>query len=586
MQTNITGLGAAYYNPAEYTSQALLTAFNNSITTLQQAFQTPSNAPASEYDAAYQNIITQIQTLKNYAQNGVPTSNGTETYPTYLSIDMVSSLNNIMGTLSIAGIPITNSDGSIADPSTLTDTQMQAAIQAWQSVPQTGINVSNYFTQALAIAKNANSYFVTTTNPNTGQTENLLVTAFPTRSLQSALELDYIAFGNQLISTNLNNLENGLTVTQQVINTLTSAQDVMNEITVGPTQPGFKYPPGNDAQIPSSTVGQIFDYLAANDNGETAAIFLNTYNGDRNAATAYVAAHPGVSMTSALAMQTSAANFLGGQINNSPDSFQGIYQIIGSAYFAQIFPSTAISNLTGAAANLLSIKSALLNEVNELTAQNSAAGANVAGTLANNCFHIAQDISGVFANVPPITTPNPIPSATVIAAAIQTGSPNAFVNEIFTLLNTSPAGNPNAAFVQNYFSNHNLSTALAPPLTNSEISLTDTVNLINLVPSLQTVAVSDYSNVVHQNQLLSSVKTYILDGQNKLASTLATSASQNPFQTNITNAITNASTIEENQKESVKQYIFIFQQYYQATASMLATLEQILQKIAQGIDSP
>ncbi len=552
MQTQIIGLGIANVNYAEYTSWDLLTAFNNAVTPLAATFQTPSGSTAAQYTQSYNSIIQQIGVLKNLAQNGVTINTGTTTYPSYLNEQMVTSLNDVMRTLAIAGIP------PPAGSPPLTPSQQQDAILTWQALPQFGIDVAGTITAAQNIFSNASSYTVPDTNPVTGLASTLLVKAFPTRSLQSALELEYVSYGNQLISTELLNQQSALNVTQQVLNTLTNAQNFLNQITVQPTQPQFTFPPTNAADPPNSTLFQqilsftnpaytSYGNIIANQilNESTSNLFAQTLNTLYHQGNYFVvvdinnenADHTPLVLTSATtnsqilaAYGSDAVSLVSGFIDSTiaipalmsaavadfhntspisitqtalnqagpitdPNTFYNAYKKAASAYFSQLFPSTAILNVSNAALQLSQIKSLLLQEVAQLSALSPGNGRTVAGSLANNCFAVALDISSVFKNV-------------------------------------------------NY---------------------TKTSTL--------------------QAQLLSSVKTYILDGQNKTLSALSTSVSQVPFENNVTNALTNASSVEQTQQENIKRYVFIFQQFYKTSAAMLTALEQLFESIAQGIDS-
>lgn len=72
---------------------------------------------------------------------------------------------------------------------------------------------------------------------------NAAVNAIPgNRSLQSLIELEYVAAGNDLINDKLSGLEQALTVTKGILNTLNNLQDLRNRLII-------KNPPGFDFRV-------------------------------------------------------------------------------------------------------------------------------------------------------------------------------------------------------------------------------------------------------------------------------------------------------------------------------------------------
>jgi hypothetical protein len=728
MQTDIIGVGVASVDYTEYTSWNLLTAYNLAMKPLLPIFK---GGTGNTYVADYGTLINQIAAFKDIAKNGVLADpNSSSQYKSFMNEAMVDSLNNVMRTLALVGIPPSVPLDDTNDP---TGSQRMVLLQAWQSLPQFGINVEGYLNQALSIFTNASTYRVPALGKDGLPIEGgLVVKAFPTRSLQSALELEYVSYGNQLISTQLANLENALTTTQKIMNTLTSVQDVLNQITVSPNKPNspFVFPPrppeytdiftrivnntdgtrdilingiqsnvnnsmaakindlyvnGTPAQktiiqnaidsynlnlnnilpvlggspytpiqIPLSADSQFFNsnppgpysrdqlpfsnpgfvsdavnssYYSLNTQQRNAIdraiqLFNARHAGDPNypilsiplvsppmfgqpydifsdggnsPLTDVLTQIPEVATAAVNDYHNNTGNTIAGQIvlngfnnaENPSKAFRDAYKIAASAYFMQLIPSTAIPNITTAASNLLQLKSLLLNEVVQLETINPDSGRNVAGSLANVSYLVVGDISAVFKNVNRIDTPKPVPTNDVLAAEIRVGTPNNFMNTVFGLLNGTPT-DPNTIAVKNYFTSHGLSTNFPAPLSNAQMTVQDTINLINLIPAIKTAALSDYNSPAYfqyhlQLQLLSSVKTFIMDGQGKTIAQLQSVATQNPIQTHVTNALTAAITAEESSREDVKRYIFIFQQFYKTTAAMLTALEKMLENIAKGV---
>jgi len=546
-QVSIIGIGAASVNYAEYLSLNVLNSYSDGISGLQNIFKKNTNIQATDYDK----IICNIRILNDLAKKGATDTNGTTTYQSYMNEPMADTLNDIMRSLAIVNVP------PAANTPPLTDAEKIETVQSWQNLSQFGIFVNDYFTTAAAIKSNATSFSVPAVDQKTGLPikGGLLVQAFPSRSLQSALELEYVSYGNQLISSQLTNLQGALTTSQQVLGTLTSLQDYMNQITVGPKTPPFSFPPNateySSASIYSmidnnqnGVVGIVLNGIQGNVTNNLATVFnqindntsdplneliqqfifvnnifgytvpipltadsqINGGLGSFSLSLFYALVSQGDSRLASAALadyHSNSSNLtIAGQINfianglTDPKTFKAQYEIAASAYFKQLTPTVALTQqITDAATNLISLKNDLLQEVKSLVAQNPSAGVAVLGSLAQACFQVASSISTVFKNV--------------------------------------------------------------------DMSLTG--------PALQA-------------ELLSSVKTYIMDGQDQTLTTSATTA-QSSNQNKITNAITAASTLEETQREAVKRYIFIFQQFYKTTAAMLKTLETILEKITKGFQA-
>ena len=77
----------------------------------------------------------------------------------------------------------------------------------------------------------------------------------------------------------------------------------------------------------------------------------------------------------------------------------------------------------------------------------------------------------------------------------------------------------------------------------------------------------------------SSLTTWLTDNYNSTTDYSAAGTYQN----NITQAITAAQSLNDTQSQNVQNYLFIFQQYYNSASTILQSLTQIIQQIAQGI---
>jgi hypothetical protein len=236
MEVAITGLGAASVSLTEYFSINVLQQYTNLIAPLKEIFQkNPSEITAEDYDT----ILEQIKGLKALAQNGAQDTNGVDNYQSFMNQAMIDPLNDIMKTLSIVGIPPSANDPELSDAMKI------ATIKNWQTLPQFQIDVLGSLNQALSIQATAYTYTVNVENPGTGAISTLVVKASPGRSLQSMLAIEYVGAGNSQVGGKMSYLEQALSLSQQVLTTLTGIQNVSNDIQVNNKIP-FQLPTTTD----------------------------------------------------------------------------------------------------------------------------------------------------------------------------------------------------------------------------------------------------------------------------------------------------------------------------------------------------
>ncbi|MBS4164086.1 Uncharacterized protein PRO82_001402 [Candidatus Protochlamydia amoebophila] len=232
MEVAIIGLGAASVSLTEYYSINVLQKYTDLITPLKTIFSKDSSElTAEDYDL----ILKQVASLKQLAKEGVQDTNGTDTYQSFMNQAMVTPLNDIMKTLSIVGIPPDPNAGPLSDSAKI------ATLMGWKSLPNFQIDVLGPLNAALSIQLEAYQYTVNIENPGTGIISTLTVLASPGRSLQSMLELEYIGAGNTQMAGKMADLEQALSLSQQILKTLTGIQNISNEIQVYNKIP-FKLP--------------------------------------------------------------------------------------------------------------------------------------------------------------------------------------------------------------------------------------------------------------------------------------------------------------------------------------------------------
>ncbi|SPJ31852.1 hypothetical protein [Candidatus Protochlamydia amoebophila] len=223
MEVAIIGLGAASVSLTEYYSINVLQKYTDLITPLKTIFSKDSSElTAEDYDL----ILKQVDSLKQLAKEGVQDTNGTDTYQSFMNQAMVTPLNDIMKTLSIVGIPPDPNAGPLSDSAKI------ATLMGWKSLPNFQIDVLGPLNAALSIQLEAYQYTVNIENPGTGIISTLTVLASPGRSLQSMLELEYIGAGNTQMAGKMADLEQALSLSQQILTTLTGIQNISNQIQV------------------------------------------------------------------------------------------------------------------------------------------------------------------------------------------------------------------------------------------------------------------------------------------------------------------------------------------------------------------
>lgn len=339
--------GLKNYDPT--TGQALLT--GGGIYALKQILNKGiqanyGNTPTVQDYNTIVNIIGQIAAL---AQNGIPVTTSSGSYVSYLNGDMAQSLNDVMKSLKGAGIVFP------PDPN-MTDQEKIDAVKAWQLMA--GFGVNQILTDAINLRINAESYTNASVVNKLG--DLIPITAYPTKTFSSLLEIDYIKDGNDLLSNNLLNLQDALKLTKQALDTLAVLQNIYNKVHVQ----------NPDTLFYSTTLKNV---LNASD--EFADDFFFNSTG----------------------------------FTNSPvwSAFVGIYKSAATAFFAPSGTSPIVPYVVGVssqtARQLYQSKLDLENIRSKLIAANPNA-ATQSTSLAGVLFKVIKDISAQFATVSYDTT--------------------------------------------------------------------------------------------------------------------------------------------------------------------------------------
>lgn len=357
MTTYIDGLGVIPVNNVEYTSSTVVSEFNTYMAALQSVLTNSSTSP--NISAEYATIIQAMQGLNNLAQNGAsgdPVLTGTY----YMTSGMASTLGLVMNSLTTAGF-------SLSSNITPSSAQQSLSVSTWQGMAPLG--VEKLVTNALGSTLDAS------------------------RSLQSMIELEYVAEGNNLISANLTNLQAQLSTTQSIISNLTVIQNVLNDITVSNPN-SFAFPPKNSSQIPSAAITAL-NAMMNSENPAPGIVALNPATA--TAPLAFTAANilASLSQGGALAQETVAAIQSGTPSNTAQviyNAFITTYNLVqaGSPASAAGAVDSAIYNAVnaqgpGTAGNGTSetLAEALINAGSASAVTNSTISGNLIDILQN-----------------------------------------------------------------------------------------------------------------------------------------------------------------------------------------------------------
>lgn len=226
--TQVTIDGVNYTVTWEYTTGAVQAQAVNALQTLLTFLRLQDASAVQSYlqnSSNVTNLRNALQTLGNLVQSGV-NNNGQQSFVT---ISLAQSLDQVFKTLEAAGIDLSFSNPALA-----------------QNVTTNQLSV--YWNLALQSPSVLQTVQAAMANAQTA-----------TRTLQSMVELDYIAYGNQLLADQLGNLQSALNITDKVINTLTDLQGIHNQLqvlsTVSLASLGFNLSALNGAENPTAWIG-------------------------------------------------------------------------------------------------------------------------------------------------------------------------------------------------------------------------------------------------------------------------------------------------------------------------------------------
>jgi hypothetical protein len=538
MELSIVGIGVGQISFVEYYSYAVMNDFQTYAQQMQTAYknvQAAISAGQTPSSDDYDTLVDSLKQMQELAQNGRQISNGSETYPSYMTSDMASVLTSVTQTLDKVGITASSS-------TTISDADKSQALTNWISQGTTDkVNISQNIQNAANFVANMEQYVIQVPQSGTGTLIDLQVQGSPTRSLQSMLGLEYVASGNATMSVHMNELEQALAVSQSTLSSLQTLQNVANQIQVSVPSPAFQFPPDDSDDLTSppgyiakvvmnnsTLLGTVFDggtTLSKNSTGTQVATALQKVYATLSAADqatmlqkldisqitdlttdAMVGqknGHNGFKIsdyyTNATVVSAAVADYqsqygtvsqkINDTIGNDPDKFSDMYKAMASAYFSQLFPSA--SPLPTSANLLLSARAAIQNQITSLQNSMSAITASeqtIAGTLYDSLKQVLGDLNQAFSGV----------------------------------------------------------------------------------------------DVTNAAALSNATQKWILDNQDQTIAADGSQGSAGEIATNLQTAIGDAESLEERQKEDVRSYLYVFQEFYNTAGTMIEAITEMIEKMSEN----
>lgn len=255
----------------------------------------------------------QVTGLLNLLKNGINnTQNPTVPATQYMTTSMANALQQLIATLEMAGIDIQQSGQGLTVAGLITSQMLQ--------------NWKNLADSSTAVQQILQSAGVAATSDN--------------RTLQALVQLIYVQTGNQILSSNLTNLQNALEATNNALGTLNSLQSLSNKVTT--TKPG----------------------------GFT-AFAQSTYNLGSNRPSAFAKGSGGVPSIAAAA----------------------------TTYFQGIDPTILGTITTSDLTNFMDLRVSLINEIRALSGQTPGTASTQGGTLVGRLRTVLADINAAFVAV-------------------------------------------------------------------------------------------------------------------------------------------------------------------------------------------
>lgn len=519
-RADLTGIGTVFIG-AETSTGTVAQAFDTYVTNIYAAFNT-TNPP----DVAA--LSSNMQNLLNIAINGVPDYPGAPT-KSFMNAQMVTVVNEINQTLLNAGIVITPSSSNLT----------QQLMTSWQA---SGAALSIFAPLPVPAG---------TATPVPIILQDKEIAKATIYSIQSMLQLGYIAAGNDLLNNQMTSLQTQMQTVNAAINNLNNIQSLHNLLSAPP--------PRNADSAIQRTVDPVTGQVTITSNPIPPML-----SGDNGQNYNLIASQAFGGPLPPLVTASDLDQFVG---NLHPDSAGSL----------TTFCQNALLPLTSNQMKLQQYSQSLQNQINTLNAVNPVVPpATFADSLQGQLTTCLDDIN-TYMNPP--TDPN-------------TGIPTNAAAQGFVNV-TDPTGtkvygweyDTTKSPIQWTFRSFTLAEVAQLQRITDQNGQPTGVAFSDSVPSYSLpIPGADPNDFVTATTVVlglprASAFGWIMDSQDATQNQVTQSGN---IQQNINNATTGATNLNSVSQQNLQRFLFVFQQFYQSASTMLGALNQIIQQITQG----
>lgn len=534
----ILGAGAVQV-AAETTTQAVTDLFTTNLRILTDVARFSGDPNVSVAAGDGDRLVQSMVTLLNLAKNGLPSDSNDPNSPrAYLTQPMAAALANAVNLFAQHGLEIGD---TYADNNVIINNGNGVFFTA------TGGDALKSWLLAMKAQTSAtDTRPVWVSSLGAGFVDaNSAVTSDPAlnRSFQAMVQLEYIATGNDVMSSQMTQLKDALTTTRDALSVLSQIQTIKNQLT---------------APVPNPTLNT----------GDPGA-----YQDSANAAFK----NPLIPLvTTSLANFVAVADYGTDEVSNKLKNFAAQLKTLYQQLQTQNFISSGID---------LSSNST-----------NTTPSADWSNSMQGQIATVYGDIGKFVSGIGNLTDPNngatvvvPSVSPVDLSDLIQVKD-TAHPGNILVLAHDTSTTDPSRIWKIISINPANKGTVLETFTADSAHSL----GFPNVASSTNTVTVyrntgfdtsgnssdptAPYDAFIYGVPRQASGYGWILDGQDQAATGQA-----NPIQSNITQAITAGQNLNDSQKQNLNQFMFIFQEFYQSAAAILSSLNQLVVQFAQNI---
>ncbi len=519
----------------------------------------PPPPPLSDQDPI--DLWNAINDLKNAAVNGIDTATGLpvpagqqpQGKRAFLTIDMASSLDKMIRALDSVGFDTVNPP-TFGDPSLITE------LKRWQDLDNVGLR-DILIKMGDAIDSN--------------------------RTLQALIELEYVKTGNDLIGGKLQDLDQALKITKNILDALSTAQTLHNKIEAETRKVNdknaeyFTFVPSHPIKYDPPTIDQALYPSGLSNVIDNYNVDVNLYQDARDQLNNFLAGQPVDGVTKSGPIDTP----------EEMDELRNLVITYNSVAGNLETQRNTINNGVTDPNLLIGYTVPTLIDVPADDVIFSPSGHDSGTHYDSRPYWTVKmfDLVGQV-NDPGSTVPN-------VGDAFADNDYQQGYQNALKMAFDSPLGvqvNVTGKDVNDFIAVQNKLVQLKDQLTQIN-STSPLIDKINTVLSNMAQAPSDTNDILAGSQPLimtDSGQVIGTNAQNPLNRLLfwisddyqaqdAIDAGIN--QRNLTDAITSAQGLNDQQKQDLQRFMYLFEQFYKSASSMLQAIDQMVGKMAQNI---